>query len=82
MLTIVTLMTFASYKLTDFAMSTDYLMQEQSKRFFFDSSDEFTYKQDSFAVAVAISGFFDEQIDITDPEIGELKFYKKLWSPG
>lgn len=59
----------------------DYRVQLRSLESFFDSGDNFG-SQDGFMVAAALfsnEGSIDDNFDITDPEIGEIKFYLKQW---
>ncbi len=54
-------------------------MQLQTLDNFYLSTDSFSV-EDGFMVAAAVTDFNDGGLDITDPEIGELKFYLKDWN--
>lgn len=63
--------------MTALATSSDYKIQELEKKFFYDASDEFTFDESQFMVAAAITAYDGSSEDITDLEVGELKFYMK-----
>jgi hypothetical protein len=52
------------------------------QKYFYDESETLTYDKNQFLIAAAVTGFDGNPEDITDPEIGELKFYKKQWGSG
>ena len=77
LLTIFLLIGFAAYKLTAISVNSDYKIQLHDQKFFYDASDEFTFQDHGFMVAAAITAYDGSPADITDPEIGEVKFYMK-----
>ena len=78
--TMVTLVIFAAYKLVDHFGDKDYTILVHEKKLFFDESEEFSYYGNNFMVAAAVTSLDGSPEDITDPEIGAIKFYRKQWS--
>ena len=68
---------FAAYRLTALATNLDYKIQVHDQKYFYDSTDEFTFKDNRFMIAAAVTAFDGSSEDITDPEIGQVKFYMK-----
>ena len=56
----------------------EYLVQLQDYENFYTTKDAFG-AQDGFMIAAAVTNFDGSNVDITDPEIGEIKFYLKQW---
>ena len=46
---------------------------------FYEIDDEISFKDNGFMVAAAVTAYDGDPTDITDPSIGELKFYRKAW---
>lgn len=77
MFTAFILIGFAAYKLIALATNLDYKIQVHDQKFYYDASDEFTFQDTRFVIAAAITAYDGNPDDITDLEIGEVKFYMK-----
>ena len=77
LLTVFLLIGFATYKLIAISTNSDYKIQVHDQKFFYDASDEFTFQDHEFMIGAAITAYDGSSEDITDPEIGEVKFYMK-----
>ena len=76
--TIVIILTTGVYKFTTLINKDEYRVQLRT------IENEFTLSQtfgssDGFAIAAAVTSYDGSSEDITDPEIGEIKFYQKQW---
>ena len=77
MSTYIILIAFAAYRLTALTTHSDYKIQVQDKKFFYGDGDEFTFEESRFMIAAAVTAYDGSGEDITDPEVGEVKFYMK-----
>ena len=80
LLSLITLMGLVAYsvvRLTALATNSDYKIQVQNKNYFYEDSDVFGFETHGFNVAAAITGYDGNPLDITDPEVGQIKFYMK-----
>ena len=73
------LLGYATYKIEGLTLNSDYKTQIHDQRYFYDAADEFTFEEDGFMIAVAITAYDGSSDNITDPEVGELKFVMKTW---
>ena len=78
LLTFVTLLMYGSYKVTRLVQSEDYKVSMHVLEDHFASNETFG-STDGFVVAAAMTRFDGSNEDITDPEIGEIRFYLKHW---
>ena len=74
----VILLTYGSYKITRLSNLQDYKVQTYILEDHYASNATFG-NADGFAIAAAITSYDGSNEDITDPEIGEIKFYLKTW---
>lgn len=81
-ITIFTLVIFSAWKLLALVTSSDYKVQVHEQKQFYEDSAKLTLENDGFLMAAAITAFDENPYDITDLEIGELKFIRKRWGPG
>ena len=79
LLTTIIILMFTVYKLLGMADNAEYQVLTSSKDYFYDLRDEVNLVEGDFAVAAAVTDYDGNQEDITDPSIGELKFYKRNW---
>ena len=77
LLCFIILLGFGALKVTALATSSDYKIQVHDKKFFYDDVDEFTFDESQFMVSAGVTAFDGSSEDITDPEVGEIKFYMK-----
>ena len=79
-LIILVILTYASYKLQDMLSFGDYKLQFSEQENYFRDIDALK-SSDGFEVAAGIIDFATraEEPPIEDPEIGEIKIYKKYW---
>ena len=77
--TFITITVFAAYKLADHYADKDYNILVHEKKFFYDEDEEFSFNSNKFMFGAAVTAFDGKGEDITDPEIGEVKFYRKQW---
>ena len=73
------IISYAVYHLIGLMSNGEYLVQLQDYENFYATSDAFG-ADDGFMVAAAVTNFDGSNVDITDPEIGEIKFYLKHWN--
>ena len=78
-LTQLIILTFAMYKLAEMSDNAEYQVLTSRKDYFYDLTDDVNYEQANFVIAAAVTDYDGNQEDITDPSIGEIKFYKKRW---
>lgn len=76
--TIVIILTTGVYKLTTLVSNDEYQVQLRTIENEFATNATFG-SANGFAVAAAVTSFDGSSEDITDPEIGEIKFYLKSW---
>ena len=79
LLTAILLVGYGAYKIQELASNSDYKIQIQDQRYYYDAADEFTFEDHGFMIAAAITAYDGSPDDITDPEIGEVKFVMKRW---
>ena len=77
-LTFLTLLTYGSYKITRLVNFEDYQVGMYTLEDHYAPNATFG-SADGFVVAAAITAYDGSTEDITDPEIGEIKFYLKQW---
>ena len=77
-MTVLTLLTYGSYKVTRLVNSEDYNVGMHILEDHFASNATFG-AADGFVVSAAVTSYDGSSEDITDPEIGEIKFYLKHW---
>ena len=82
LITITIIISFSAYKILSLVAHDEYKVQVREQENFYDSSDHFGATSSEFYVAAALTAFDGVQTDITDPQIGALKFYKKSWDGG
>ena len=80
LITITIIITFSAYKILSLVSYDEYKVQVREKENFYEASDHFGPTTSEFYVAAALTAFDGDSNDISDPQIGELKFYKKSWS--
>ena len=80
LLTFINLLSFIVYKLLALVSFSEYTFQHHTQENYFDSEDIFKASDSNFMVAAGITAYDGSSEIITDPSIGELKFYKKGWS--
>ena len=78
--TLIILIGYALYKIQELTVNLDYSIQIHEKKLFYDPADELTFENDGFMIAAAITDYDGSAEDITDPEIGEVKFYRKTFN--
>ena len=66
------------YKITDLIDYKDFKLLKFEKENFYDMREPFTNK-DGLMIAAAITGYNSNTVPVEDPEVGEIKFYQKLW---
>ena len=76
--TIVVILTTGVYKFTTLVSNDEYQVQLRTIENEFATNATFG-SANGFAVAAAVTSFDGSSEDITDPEIGEIKFYLKSW---
>ena len=76
MLTLLTLLTYGSYKVTRLVNTEDYNVGMHILEDHYASNATFG-AGDGFVVSAAVATYDGSSEDITDPEIGEIKFYLK-----
>ncbi len=81
LLTVILLLAYAGYKITALASNTDYKIQMHDQKYFYPEKEVINSAKDSFIIAAAVTSYDGNPEDITDPEIGELVFYRKEWGP-
>jgi len=77
LITLMGLVAFSVVRLTALTTNSDYKIQVQNKKYFYEDSDVFSFETHGFNVAAAITGYDGNPLDITDPEVGQIKFYMK-----
>ena len=77
-MTLLTLLTYGSYKVTRLVNSDDYSVSLHILEDHYTSNATFG-AADGFVVSAAVTALDGSSQDITDPEIGEIKFYLKHW---
>ena len=80
-LTILSVLIYAVFKFNSLVNRNDYKVQVYSQENFFEAKDEFTYET-GFTLAAGITSYDGNPDDITDPSIGEVKFYMKSFGSG
>ena len=78
-LTQLIILTFAVYKLAEMSDNAEYQVLTSRKDYFYELTDDVNYEDANFVIAAAVTDYDGNQKDITDPSIGEIKFYKKRW---
>ena len=73
------LLAYGSYKITRLSNFEDYKVETYLLEDHYATNDTFG-SADGFAIAAAITSYDGSNEDITDPEIGEIKFYLKTWN--
>ena len=76
--TFVIILMYGSYKLTKLIDGQDFRVRVHTHENEFATNSTFGMV-DGFTVAAALTIFDGSNADITDPEVGELKFYLKRW---
>lgn len=56
----------------------DYQIIVHEQENFFNSTDE--WGNSELVMAATVTAFDGSSVDITDPTIGEIKFYSKVWN--
>ena len=79
LLTAILLVGYGAYKIEELATNSDYKIQIHDQRYYYDADDEFTFEDHGFMIAAAITASDGNPDDITDPEIGEVKFVMKTF---
>ena len=69
---------YGMYKITDLIDYKDFKLLKFEKENFYDMREPFTNK-DGLMIAAAITGYNSNTVPVEDPEVGEIKFYQKLW---
>ena len=80
-MTVVVMLVYGVYKMTNLVTYSDYAIQMHTKEHFFNDTDAFGSEQE-FWLAGGVTAWDGSSLDITDPSIGQVKFYKKDWYPG
>ena len=70
---------FILYKMVQIKEKEVYKILTAQQDNFFSIFDEVSNTNHGFAVAAAITNYDGSSEDITDPSVGELKFYTKGW---
>ena len=78
-LTIIVMLSFASYKMSVLLTQSDYKVLERSEADYFESTDEFGVAQ-HFQVAAGLTTFDNTSEVLDDPAYGTLKFYSVSWN--
>ena len=78
LMTLLTLLTYGSLKITSLVHSDDYSVGMHILEDHYASNATFG-ASDGFVVSAAVVTLDGSSQDITDPEIGEIKFYLKHW---
>ena len=74
------MLSYSSYKFARLSAGTDYVVQQRNLENKFATNDTFGLA-DQFTIAASLwSEESGDTEDITDPEIGEIKFYYKTYS--
>ena len=74
----IVLLSYGSYKVTTMSNLDDFKIGMHIFEDAYEVNDTFGHA-DGFAVAAAITAFDGSKVDITDPEVGQIKFYLKQW---
>ena len=77
-LTFTLLLAFGAYKISDLIYYNDFKLLKFEKENFYDMREPFTNK-DGLMMAAAVTGYNAKTEPVEDPEVGEIKFYQKLW---
>ena len=79
LLTTIIISMFTGYKLLGMADNAEYQVLTSRKDYFYELRQEVNWMEGDFAVAAAVTKYDGDQNDITDPSMGEIKFYMKSW---
>ena len=74
----VVLLSYGTYKVTTMSNIDDFKVGMHVLEHAYEVDDIFGHA-DGFAVAAAITAYDGSKEDITDPEVGQIKFYLKQW---
>ena len=77
-ITFILILGYGLFKITDLLEYKDFKLLKFEKENFYDMREPFTNK-DGLMVAAAITGYNSNTEPVEDPEVGEIKFYQKLW---
>ena len=80
-MTVILLLAYAGYKVLALASNSDYKIQMHDQKYFYPEKEAIDSVKDNFIIAAAVTSYDGNPEDITDPEIGELVFYRKEWGP-
>ncbi len=81
LLTVILLLAYAGYKVLALASNSDYKIQMHDQKYYYPENVVLDSTNNDFIVAAAVTSYDGNPEDITDPEIGELIFYRKEWGP-
>ena len=79
LITLVLLIGYALYKIQELTVNQEYSIQIHDKKLYYDAADAFTFEDNGFVMAAAITAYDGSPDDITDPEVSEVKFYRKTF---
>ena len=77
-MTLVLVLAYAGYKLTDLMDYNDYKLMKVEQENFYDMRDPFG-DSDGFMIAAGVTDYSSNRDPQEDPEIGTIKLIKKTW---